>query len=87
MHSLTPSTTQNTEDGTAHDVDLAALERSPKVGEAKDPFAFRSGVKSEADLAAMRKSKHGKRLESYHRRQNNVRRRPLRASSLTLAHD
>lgn len=54
------------------DADLHELEQSPKSGEIKDPYDFRNGVKSEADLAAMRKRKQGKGLEMYYRRQNNV---------------
>lgn len=66
---------QHTEDGTAldGDVDLRELEESPKSAGIHDPFDFRNGLKSEAELAQLRKRKRGKGLESYHRRQNNVR--------------
>jgi hypothetical protein len=42
----------------------------------KDPFAFNEGVLDETQLEGLRsrrKGKKGKKLESYHRRQNNVR--------------
>lgn len=74
MRTLTISSDQNTEDGTAHDLDLATLERSTKDPPLPDPFALSTGYKSEADLASMRKAKRGgKDLESYHRQQNEVR--------------
>ena len=73
MPTLTPTSTQNTEDGTALDGHVARVEDSPKIAELNDPYDFRNGIKSEADLAHMRKTKRGKGLESYHRKQNNVR--------------
>jgi hypothetical protein len=40
----------------------------------EDPFSLRDGVKSEGELSELRKrSKSGKKLESFHRKQNDVR--------------
>ena len=55
MPTLTPTSTQNTEDGTALDGHVARVEDSPKIAELNDPYDFRNGIKSEADLAHMRK--------------------------------
>ena len=48
------------------------IEQSPKSSELSDPYALRSSIKTEDELAIIRKSKRGKGLEHYHRRQNNV---------------
>jgi hypothetical protein len=38
-----------------------------------DPFSFRSGIKTDEELVVLRRRKKGKTLESYHRKQNEVR--------------
>ncbi|KDQ63008.1 hypothetical protein JAAARDRAFT_29002 [Jaapia argillacea MUCL 33604] len=38
----------------------------------EDPFKFRDGVKTEEELAALRRRKSGKRLEKFHRNQNDL---------------
>lgn len=48
------------------------IEQSPKSSELSDPYAFRNSIKTEDELATIRKSRQGKGLERYHRRQNNV---------------
>ncbi|PSR72557.1 hypothetical protein PHLCEN_2v11550 [Hermanssonia centrifuga] len=65
-----PSIT-NTE-GTAHNIDNKDVEQSPKTSEVPDPYAFRNGLKSEDELAQLRRTKLGKRLEGYQRKQNDL---------------
>lgn len=38
-----------------------------------DPFSFRNGIKTDEELVVLRRRKKGKPLESYHRKQNEVR--------------
>ncbi|KAL4253625.1 Cation Diffusion Facilitator Transporter [Abortiporus biennis] len=39
---------------------------------APDPFSFRSSIKSDQELAELRRRRKGKRLEKYHQRQNDL---------------
>lgn len=61
--------------GGSSGTDDIELQQTPSVKSAayEDPFVFYSGIKSEQELAALRKRKQGKRLENYHTRQNAVR--------------
>lgn len=45
---------------------------SPDIFDA-DPFSFRNGIKTDEELVVLRRRKKGKPLESYHRKQNEVR--------------
>ncbi|EIM91371.1 CDF-like metal transporter [Stereum hirsutum FP-91666 SS1] len=58
--------------GGSSGTDDIELQQTPSVKSAayEDPFVFYSGIKSEQELAALRKRKQGKRLENYHTRQN-----------------
>jgi hypothetical protein len=38
----------------------------------EDPFSLQDGVKSEGELSELRKRKRGKKLEMFHRKQNDV---------------
>lgn len=38
-----------------------------------DPFGFRGGIRTDEELVVLRQRKKGKPLESYHRKQNEVR--------------
>lgn len=63
---------QNTE-GTAYQSNGKDVEGSPKMTEpASDPYDFRNAIKSEPELADLRKRKQGKSLASYYKRQNEV---------------
>ncbi|KAI0348241.1 CDF-like metal transporter [Trametopsis cervina] len=62
----------NTE-GTAHDSPGKDVEGSPKSLDLHaDPFDMRNSYKTEEELNDLRKRKQGKRLASYHRRQNEL---------------
>ena len=55
------------------DFDRKDVEQSPpKSPETRDPYSLSNGIKSEDELAVLRKGKQGKGVERYHRRQNNV---------------
>lgn len=55
-----------------HDIEMES--RRPSAESLPDPYMFRVGLKSDDELSQLRRRhKHGKSLESYHRRQNNVR--------------
>lgn len=47
---------------------------SSSTSETADPFSIRNGLKTEEELVDLRQvKKSGKRLEKYHRKQNDVR--------------
>lgn len=48
------------------------IEQSPIPSEPSDPYEFRNSIKTEDELATIRKRKRGKGLERYHRQQNDV---------------
>lgn len=53
------------------------IEMKPS-GPASDPYTLRVGLKTDEELSQLRRrNKHGKSLESYHRKQNDVRVHPL----------
>jgi hypothetical protein len=54
------------------DGDIEGFSVSSSTARLADPFMFRDAVKTDAQLAELRRRKKGKRLEKYHRRQNNV---------------
>lgn len=57
---------------TAHS-DSRDIEQSPKSPDpVVDPFDIRNGLKSDEELAQIRQRKHGKHLETYHRKQNDL---------------
>ncbi|KAI0050597.1 CDF-like metal transporter [Auriscalpium vulgare] len=50
----------------------ADVERTPSKPGPHDPFCFSNGIKTDEELAQLRRRKRGKRLASYHRKQNNL---------------
>jgi hypothetical protein len=48
------------------------IERTSSNALPADPFQFRDGLKTEGELAEVRRRKKGKQVEQYHRRQNDV---------------
>jgi hypothetical protein len=50
--------------------DIELHESSSKL--VSDPYSFRRGLKSDNELAELRKRRKGKRLELFHRKQNDV---------------
>ncbi|KAI0931608.1 hypothetical protein AcW1_001035 [Taiwanofungus camphoratus] len=63
-------------DGTVHDLKQPAGDveraRDSVVTVHPDPFFFRDGFKTDAELAALRKRRFGKQLVRYHRKQNDL---------------
>lgn len=51
----------------------ASLNGQQKMEQYEDPFKFRESVKNKEQLAELRRRPSGKKLEKYHRRQNDVR--------------
>ncbi|KAI0059433.1 hypothetical protein BV25DRAFT_1828957 [Artomyces pyxidatus] len=58
-------------DATTDVPDVERSSTSPKTA-TRDPYKFTNGVKSDAELAELRRRKRGKRLASYHHKQNNL---------------
>ena len=59
---------------TEHTPDVERSSISPEApSSSRDPYMFSSGVKTDDELSALRAAKRGKRLESYHKKQNAVR--------------
>jgi hypothetical protein len=48
------------------------VELTANVHKVDDPFSFRRGLKSDGELAELRRRRKGKRLEMFHRKQNDV---------------
>ena len=69
---LRPSTSLDTTGSTYASVDIeSGVVRS--TGKETDPLMFKSGIKTEDELQSLRRRKRGgKRLEQYHRSQNEV---------------
>ena len=80
---IIPSVSSQGTDATANDADHKDIEQSPKTPE-KDPFAFRNALKTDDELALLRKSQRGKPLETYHRKQNEVSNTGMRPVACTL---
>ncbi|KAG8219383.1 CDF manganese transporter [Butyriboletus roseoflavus] len=56
------------------DNDIEMKQRRPNAESLPDPYTLRVGLKSDDELSQLRRRhKHGKSLESYHRKQNDVR--------------
>ena len=68
---LTQNPPQGT-DATMQDFDRKDVETSPRSVETHDPYALLNGIKTEDELAVLRRGKQGKGIERYHRRQNDV---------------
>jgi hypothetical protein len=46
---------------------------SPRITTSRDPYNIGHGLKTDAEIAELRRRKHGKPLANYHQRQNDVR--------------
>ena len=46
---------------------------TPRITTSSDPYNIGHGLKTDAEIAELRSRKRGKRLASYHRKQNDVR--------------
>jgi hypothetical protein len=81
-----PLNLQNTE-GTVYQLPGKDVEGSPKILDATavDPYDFRHAIKSEPELADLRKRKQGK-LASYQQKQNEVTVPPSKSPALPPAH-
>lgn len=70
-----------------HTDDIERKPRRPHAESAPDPYMFRGALKTDDELSQLRRRyKHGKSLESYHRKQNNVRVHQLYLSFVTVIH-
>jgi hypothetical protein len=45
---------------------------TPRITTSNDPYNFGHGLKTDAEIAELRRRKRGKRLARYHRKQNDV---------------
>ena len=66
---LTQNQAGGSKPGPSGDVEVTASAGIPD----SDPFSFRNGIKTDEELTTLRQRKKGKTLESYHRKQNEVR--------------
>jgi hypothetical protein len=59
-----------------YDANASADAESPttsRIATSRDPYNIGHGLKTDAEIAELRRRKQGKRLANYHRRQNDVR--------------